>query len=143
MSMLTSPLRWSVISMPPQTRSSPAAEGTELLVHTARLWRSLGHHDSEGKFHIDGVTGPDEYSAIADDNVYTNLMARHNLASAAAMAEKYPERARELGVDPEESAGWRDAADSMHVPYDEVLSVHPQAASFTRHQVWDFAGTPR
>ena len=118
------------------------AEGTELLVHTARLWRSLGHHDSEGKFHIDGVTGPDEYSAIADDNVYTNLMARHNLASAAVMAEKYPDRARELGVDPEESAGWRDAADSMHVPYDEVLSVHPQAASFTRHQVWDFAGTP-
>jgi alpha,alpha-trehalose phosphorylase len=118
------------------------AEGIELLVETARLWRSLGHHDGEGRFHIDGVTGPDEYSAIADDNVYTNLMARHNLLAAATAAEKYPDRARELGIDSEESAAWRDAAQAMFVPYDEALGVHPQAATFTRHQVWDFAGTP-
>jgi alpha,alpha-trehalose phosphorylase len=118
------------------------AEGTDLLVHTARLWRSVGHHDGEGRFHIDGVTGPDEYSAIADDNVYTNLMAQHNLLAAANAAEKFPDRARELGVDPEESAAWRDAAQAMFVPYDEALGVHPQAATFTRHQVWDFAETP-
>jgi alpha,alpha-trehalose phosphorylase len=118
------------------------AEGIELLVHTARLWRSLGHHDGAGQFHIDGVTGPDEYSAIADDNIYTNLMAQHNLQAAASAAEKYPDRARELGVDPEESAGWKDAAQAMFIPFDETLGVHPQAATFTRHQVWDFAGTP-
>ena len=57
--------------------------GMDLLVNTARLWRSLGHHDAQGRFHIDGVTGPDEYSAIADNNVYTNLMARQNLMAAA------------------------------------------------------------
>ena len=118
------------------------AEGIELLVHTARLWRSLGHHDGEGRFHIDGVTGPDEYSAVADDNVYTNLMAQHNLVAAVRAAESYPDRARELGVDPEESAAWRDAAQAMYIPYDEALGVHPQAAAFTGHQVWDFAGTP-
>jgi alpha,alpha-trehalose phosphorylase len=116
--------------------------GLELLAQTARLWRSLGHHDAAGQFHIDGVTGPDEYSAIADDNVYTNLMARKNLLAAATAAESYPDRARELGIDAEESAGWRDAAESMHIPYDEALEVHPQAEGFTRHQVWDFAGTP-
>jgi alpha,alpha-trehalose phosphorylase len=116
--------------------------GMDLLVQTARLWRSLGHHDSEGRFHLDGVTGPDEYSAIADDNVYTNLMAQRNLEAAAAVAEKYPDRARELDVDSEESAGWRDAADAMAIPYDEGLGVHPQAAGYTGHQVWNFAGTP-
>ncbi len=84
--------------------------GVDLLVHTARLWRSLGHYDAEGRFHIDGVTGPDEYSALADDNVYTNLMARRNLRAAADAAKQYPERARELGVSDAESAGWRDAA---------------------------------
>ena len=52
--------------------------GLELLVETARLWCSLGHHDTRGRFRIDGVTGPDEYSAIADNNVYTNLMAQRN-----------------------------------------------------------------
>ena len=39
-------------------------------------YRSLGHHDPHGRFRIDGVTGPDEYSALADNNVYTNLMAQ-------------------------------------------------------------------
>jgi alpha,alpha-trehalose phosphorylase len=115
--------------------------GMDLLVHTARLWRSLGHHDGMGRFHIDGVTGPDEYSAIADNNIYTNLMAKQNLVAAADAAKRYPDRAEELGVDAEEAASWRDAADKMHVPYDERLGVHPQADRFTRHQVWDFART--
>ncbi|MGH3301145.1 MAG: glycoside hydrolase family 65 protein [Streptosporangiaceae bacterium] len=116
--------------------------GTDLLVQTARLWRSLGHHDGEGRFHLDGVTGPDEYSAIADDNVYTNLMAQHNLLAAATASEQYPDRARELGVDFEEAAAWRDAATAMFIPYDQALGVHCQAAGFTGHQVWDFAATP-
>ena len=58
----------------------------ELLVQTARLWRSLGHHDGAGHFRIDGVTGPDEYSAVADNNVYTNLMAQRNLVSTPKAA---------------------------------------------------------
>jgi alpha,alpha-trehalose phosphorylase len=115
--------------------------GLELLVHTARLWRSLGHHDDRGRFHIDGVTGPDEYSALMDNNVYTNVMAQQNLTAAADAAKRYPERAHELGVNPEESASWRDAAQAMFIPYDEALGVHPQAEGFTRHQVWDFAHT--
>ncbi|MET7274914.1 glycosyl hydrolase family 65 protein [Streptomyces flaveolus] len=115
--------------------------GLELLVETARLWRSLGHHDHHGVFHIDGVTGPDEYSAIADDNVYTNLMARSNLLTAADACERHPDHASRLGVDDEESAAWRDAAESVHIPYNDELRVHEQHAGFTRHQRWDFAGT--
>jgi alpha,alpha-trehalose phosphorylase len=115
--------------------------GLELLVETARMWRSLGHHDSTGKFRIDGVTGPDEYSAIADNNVYTNLMAQRNLRAAAYTVVRQPERAAQLGVDDEEAASWRDAAEAIMVPYDETLGVHPQADEFTEHDVWDFAHT--
>jgi len=115
--------------------------GLELLVETARLWLSLGHHDSRGGFRIDGVTGPDEYSALADNNVYTNLMARQNLRAATEAVERHPDRARELEVSPEEVAGWREAARAMLVPYDEALGVHPQAEEFTEHAVWDFART--
>ena len=113
--------------------------GLELLVETARMWRSLGHHDAHGRFRIDGVTGPDEYSAIADNNIYTNLMAERNLRAAADAAERHPDRAHELGVDAEEAAAWRDAAKAMLIPYDEALGVHPQAEEFTEHAVWDFA----
>ncbi|MBQ0826309.1 glycoside hydrolase family 65 protein [Streptomyces tagetis] len=115
--------------------------GLELLVETARLWRSLGHHDHHGVFHIDGVTGPDEYSAVVDDNTYTNLMARANLLAAADVCERHPDRAELLGVDDEEAAAWRDAAESVHIPYDEEAGVHEQHSGFTRHQRWDFAGT--
>lgn len=113
--------------------------GLELLVETARFWRSFGHHDAQGAFRIDGVTGPDEYSAVADNNVYTNLMAQRNLLAAAGTAEAHPEQAAALGVDPEELAEWRDAAAAMKIPYDEDLGVHPQSEGFTSYQRWDFA----
>ena len=87
-----------------------------------------------GHFRIDGVTGPDEYSAVADNNVYTNLMAQRNLRAAADAVERHPDRAAELGVDEEEAASWRDAAAKMVIPYDEALEVHPQAEGFTDHQ---------
>ncbi|WP_405012121.1 glycoside hydrolase family 65 protein [Kitasatospora sp. NBC_01539] len=116
--------------------------GLELLVETARMWRSLGHHDAVGRFRIEGVTGPDEYSAVADNNVYTNLMAQTNLRAAAEAATRHPLEASALGVDTEEAAAWRDAASAMFVPYDENLGVHPQADGFTDHQLWDFDSTP-
>jgi len=116
--------------------------GLELLVATARLWRSLGHHDSSGCFRIDGVTGPDEYTAIVDNNVYTNLMAQLNLRYAAEVAGRHSRAAARLGVNAEEMASWRDAAKSMRIPFDEVLGVHPQSEGFTHHEVWDFEGTP-
>src|SRR5205814_353371 len=68
--------------------------GLELLVETARLWRSLGHHDAEGRFRIDGVTGPDEYSAVADNNVFTNLLAQRNMLAAADGVARHPRRLR-------------------------------------------------
>ena len=115
--------------------------GLPLLVETARLWASLGYFDSAHRFRIDGVTGPDEYSAIADNNVYTNLMAQHNLRSAADAAQRHHHAALALGVKAAEIHHWRDAAERMLVPYDERLGVTPQDESFTEHEVWDFAAT--
>ena len=115
--------------------------GLELLVETARLWRSLGHHDAEGSFRIDGVTGPDEYSALADNNVFTNLMAARNLNSAAEVCMRHPRRAAELGVSREEIDAWRAAAGAIVIPYDDTLGVTSQSDGFTRYRRWDFTGT--
>jgi alpha,alpha-trehalose phosphorylase len=115
--------------------------GLELLVETARLWRSLGNHDPHGRFRIDGVTGPDEYSAIADNNVYTNLLAQRNLRAAADAVARHPRHAAALGADLEEAAGWRDAAHNIVIPWDDALGVHPQSEDFTNHQTWDFEHT--
>ena len=112
--------------------------GLELLIETARLWVSLGHHDARGGWHIDGVTGPDEYTAVVDDNIFTNLMAAANLRAAAAACERHLQLAADLGVTVEESAAWRDAAQAVHIPYDSLLGVHSQSQSFTRYGEWDF-----
>jgi trehalose/maltose hydrolase-like predicted phosphorylase len=116
--------------------------GVELLVETARLWCSLGHWGRDERFHVFGVTGPDEYSALGDDNVYTNLMMQRNLRGAAGWAAAYREAAERLEVTADEIASWERAADAVFVPYDEELGVHPQSAGFTLQPRWDLAATP-
>ena len=119
-----------------------ARYGAELLIATARLWESLGHFNGERAFRITGVTGPDEYTAVVDDNVYTNLMAQRNLRAGAAAAKRQPELAERCGVTAEEVEGWTEAAESMTIPYDDRLQVHQQSEGFTHHAEWDFEATP-
>jgi trehalose/maltose hydrolase-like predicted phosphorylase len=113
--------------------------GLEVLVETARLWLSLGHHDRHGVWHVDGVTGPDEYTAVVRDNIFTNLMAAHNLRTAAEACARHAEAAHAMGVTTEETAAWRDAADAAHIPFDHELGVHPQCDGFTTFAEWDFS----
>jgi alpha,alpha-trehalose phosphorylase len=115
-----------------------AQVAVDLAVHAARLWASLGHH-RDGEFRIDGVTGPDEYSALADNNTFTNLMARRNLRSATQLSGRYPQEAARLGVTEHELRRWQRAADAMLVPFDHALGVTQQSEGFTRHAPWDFA----
>jgi alpha,alpha-trehalose phosphorylase len=116
--------------------------GAELLIETARLWASLGHFDVEHGFRIDGVTGPDEYTAVVDNNVYTNLMAQRNLREAAEAVRRQPEVAGRVGITEEEVEIWLRAAALMAVPYDTQRGVHMQSDAFTHHEEWDFENTP-
>ena len=111
-----------------------------LLVETARLWQGLGYVGADGHFHIDGVTGPDEYSALVNDNTFTNLAAA-NLREAAAAAQRWPDAAADLGVDTEEIAGWRQSADHMAVAYDDEREMPEQDRGSTLRQRWDFAAS--
>lgn len=115
--------------------------GTELLIETARMWRSLGFFGGDPeRFHLHSVTGPDEYSAVVNDNFYTNAMARRNLSAAARVAEAAPGA---LGTDPQEIAEWRRAAAAMAFPFDERLGINAQDAEFLSRERWDLAATPR
>jgi alpha,alpha-trehalose phosphorylase len=112
--------------------------GLEVLVETARLWMSIGHEDAAGGWHLFGMTGPDEYTGVVDDNVFTNLMARANLLRAAEACQRLEARASELGVDHAETSVWRSAAAAVHVPWDEGLRVHPMNENFTTYREWRF-----
>jgi alpha,alpha-trehalose phosphorylase len=112
--------------------------GLELLVETARLWVSLGHHDAAGAWHVVGVTGPDEYTAVVRDNLFTNMAAAANLQGAADAAYRHWDKASAMGVTNEETAAWRDAAVAAHIPYNEELGVHEQCEGFTSLPEWNF-----
>ncbi|RKR76602.1 glycoside hydrolase family 65 protein [Frondihabitans australicus] len=124
----------------------------DILVETARLWADLGFWRSNGdqKFHIDGVTGPDEYTTVVDDNLYTNVMARANLWSAVRACEElmvqdpvaYDRMVTRLGLQEHEIRGWRAAADAMEIPFDPHRGIHPQDAQFLDKELWDLDSTP-
>ncbi len=126
--------------------------GAEVVFETARLWADLGDYipSQDGAFCLNEVTGPDEYSALVNNNCYTNLMARAHLRLAARLSgelaagapEEYERLARRIGLTDGEVAEWRRAADRIRVPHDPGLGIHAQDDSFLHLARWDFAGTP-
>ncbi|GJM72589.1 hypothetical protein HMSSN036_48050 [Paenibacillus macerans] len=124
--------------------------GAEMLIETARLWAGIGHY-YQGAFHIDEVTGPDEYTCCVNNNYYTNVMAKHNLkwaAKSCAILQDYDPAAyrglcERLGVTETEIAAWDKAAAAMLLPYDASLGINPQDDTFLRKAVWDFENTPK
>ncbi|GJD99975.1 glycoside hydrolase family 65 protein [Methylobacterium isbiliense] len=126
--------------------------GAEILIETARLWCDLGFFSERlgGRFCINGVTGPDEYTALVNNNCFTNLMARENMRYAAEtvrrLEREHPDSfavlARRTGLAATEPDAWETAAERMYLPYDERLRVHPQDDNFLDLEKWDFAGTP-
>jgi alpha,alpha-trehalose phosphorylase len=126
--------------------------GAEMLVETARLWVDLGFYsDAKGeKFCINGVTGPDEYNAVVNNNAYTNLMARENLRYATGVIESlratepdaYNALVHKTALESSEVKAWIRAAENMYVPYDEKLKIIPQDDEFLDKERWDFRNTP-
>ncbi|WP_127476342.1 glycoside hydrolase family 65 protein [Microbacterium sulfonylureivorans] len=130
-------------------------EGVDIAVETARLWATLGFWRTvdgagEESFHIHGVTGPDEYTTVVNDNLFTNVMARFNLRFAARTVremaevdgEVYRKMVDRLGLDPAEPEGWEKAAEAMHIPFSPALGIHPQDHVFLEREIWDLENTP-
>ena len=123
--------------------------GAEMLIETARLWIALGDWHAD-RFHIHGVTGPDEYTALVDDNWYTNRMAQKHLRLARRVAEHmrgaapgaWAALSRKLALRDEELDGFGRAADAMHLPFDSQLQLDAQDASFLAKPRWDLDATP-
>ena len=97
-----------------------AGPGRDLFLETARYWASRVRFDADGRAHIYGVVGPDEYHEPVDDNAFTNVLARWNLRQAAALDE----------VDDEERARWLTIADALVDGYERASGIYEQFAGF-------------
>ncbi|WP_430610049.1 glycoside hydrolase family 65 protein [Enterococcus sp. DIV0876] len=112
--------------------------GKEVVFETAKFWLDYGtysHKQGQDYFVIHGVTGPDEYSALVNNNFYTNKMVQNNLSYAAELAERY-------GMYLEEKSKWRAAADAMYFGFDDERQITQQDDSFLDQAVWPFEETP-
>jgi trehalose/maltose hydrolase-like predicted phosphorylase len=97
-----------------------AGPGRHLLIETARYWASRIRLDRDGKGHIYGVIGPDEYHEPVDDNAYTNVMARWNLRRAAHVVE----------APADERKSWLELAECLVDGYDAETGVYEEFAGF-------------
>ena len=117
-----------------------AQGGAEVLFETARLWLQVGNYNPRKghAFCICQVTGPDEYTALVDNNYYTNHMAQQHLRYAVAMAAKleherpddYRRIAAAIDLPSREIEAWNAAADAMYLPVDAQLNIFPQDDDF-------------
>ena len=127
-------------------------EAVDILVETARMWADLGFWrvNGDGVFHIHGVTGPDEYTTVVNDNLFTNVMAQGNLRNAVEAVvwlrefhpEGYERMVARLRLDTAEIEEWKRASERMFIPFEEHLGIHPQDAHFLDREVWDLEATP-
>lgn len=116
------------------------AYGAEMVFETARIWLEIGHFSARhgGAFCIHEVTGPDEYSALVDNNHYTNRLAQRHLHDAAAIADwmaltypvEYAALTARIELCADEAAQWRRAAQAMYLPIDAMLDIFPQDDGF-------------
>ncbi|MCS6712272.1 glycoside hydrolase family 65 protein [Brachybacterium sp. EF45031] len=126
--------------------------GVRVLVETARMWADLGfwRHNAESAFHIHGVTGPDEYTTVVNNNLFTNVMAKYNLERAAEALldlrtrdeDTFSALVSELEITPDEPREWRRCAAGMFLPRDESFGIHQQDDRFLDREVWDLSRTP-
>lgn len=130
-------------------------DGAAVLVETARMWADLGFWrtmaDGARTFHIHGVTGPDEYTTVVNNNLFTNVMARANLESAAALIREmeqfnpgaYLRVADALELSHREVEEWERCAAGMFIPWDPTFGIHPQDENFLEGELWDLENTPK
>ena len=112
--------------------------GAEILLETARFWASRAVAEADGKRHIRHVIGPDEYHEDVDDNAFTNVMARWNIArgleTIEVMRTRWPDRAaalrEQLALGEAELADWRDAVARIVTGLDPATGLYEQFAGF-------------
>lgn len=134
-----------------QDESFQFQEGLAILVETARFWIEFGDYipEKNNQFCINGVTGPDEYTALVNNNYYTNVMAQNNLKYAATISRKALEQAsssewvKNLGITIEEIEKFEKAAKAMYIPFDCARQLTKQDDTFLDKAIWNFADTPK
>ncbi|KPN83616.1 Maltose phosphorylase / Trehalose phosphorylase [Apilactobacillus kunkeei] len=124
--------------------------GFEMLLETARFFREFGtwaKRENKTVFEFHTVTGPDEYTAMVDNNYFTNRMAQNNFNLAyklgLVLMEKDPEGFGKLGASIEELEAFKDIAERIYFPFNDEYQINAQDDTFFSKAIWPFDETPK
>jgi len=109
--------------------------GAEILVLTTRFWASIAEFDeTDARYHIRGVMGPDEFhesypdadaeAGGVNDNAYTNIMAAWLMHKTIETLEYLPKKdmrilVEKTGFKSEEMQRWRQIVAKLNVLIDD------------------------
>ncbi|KMK53147.1 Alpha,alpha-trehalose phosphorylase [Fructobacillus sp. EFB-N1] len=124
--------------------------GFEILLETARFWREFGSWTEKGgkkQFEFLTVTGPDEYTAMVDNNYFTNRMAENNLKLAYTVGLRLAKSNQKvfdrLNSSESELREFHHIADNIYFPMNAQYQINAQDDSFFSKPVWPFNKTPK
>ena len=128
-----------------------AEYGAEILFETARVMHDAGNYrTSDGKFVINEVTGPDEYSCCVNNNYYTNLSTKHLFKNTdivwTLLNNEFKKNLKNLkskiGISEDEINDFVKAGEAIYLPFDEKLRIHPQDETFLDRKLWNKTDSP-
>ncbi|WP_422526718.1 glycosyl hydrolase family 65 protein [Serratia fonticola] len=119
--------------------------GFEVLLETARFFSEVGYQ-RDGGFHIDKVTGPDEYSVLVNDNYYTNSLVKYHFSWVGKLAgimlvsdsNRWRMLAEQLGLNDAEIIHFQYLASIMSLPVDDKRKIIKQDRDFLNKARWPF-----
>ena len=125
---INSDVAWAALHYVDWTGDEALFEGAGrgLVTGTADYWAGRVRVGADGRGHIDDVIGPDEYHAIVDDNVFTNLMVRWHLRQAARLvADDGEHTAEEFRTIADSLVDGRDPATGRHEQFSGFSALEP------------------
>lgn len=114
--------------------------GMEMLLEISLFFLEIGHF-KDGRFCIDGVTGPDEYTAIVDNNYYTNMLVQHCFQWTKKFFDGYHEKQQQqylkkTGCTIDDIALMAKAGEEIVLPFDSQLNIALQDENFLELREW-------
>ncbi|MCZ2118979.1 glycoside hydrolase family 65 protein [Levilactobacillus brevis] len=120
--------------------------GFEMVLETAHFWEAFGSWHQVGtsqRFEFHTVTGPDEYTALVNNNYYTNRLAKHNFELVTYLAQEIlkvdPNGLTKFGIDATDIDAFQNLAEHVYLPYSAEQQINAQDDSFLSKPRWPVA----
>jgi len=123
--------------------------GLEILIQTSRYWKSRFTYDSrKDRYNLLFVKGPNEYGGVVNNNLFTVMMAVHNMQLAKKFIKKIKEcyseayqlLSEKLNFKEDEVRQWDEIIGKVVINYDKDKSLYLEDDNILNLEPLDLSG---